>query len=237
KTTGKVSKTSKKDKPNASGWDITPLDLAALLEATSGHPAEQVLHQKLLYSMMQAVYQVENTGHFGLGLTHYLHFTSPIRRYPDLWVHRMLKLFWQHKRRLPGKKKQAFYERIVDSAAQSSKREREAMYAERDVYGRYKARLMKRYLGEVFEGTISGLASFGFFVTLERPFVDGLVLLRDLDGYYLYDPERMRIENTDSGQSFQVGDKVQIQVASVDVERGQIDFALLPESHYDHAET
>ncbi len=204
-------------------WSIDPRLISDLLHAAQGHPAQRVLHQTLLRSMMQAVYLSENLGHFGLALERYLHFTSPIRRYPDLWVHRLLRMHWQGQLKDPARY-EAILEELEGVALQSSERERAAMQAERDVYARYRARLMMRYLGQELDGTISAVTSFGFFVELDAHFVDGLVHVRELDGFFQYDEQRLALVDQRSGETYQIGDRICIQVAAASPERGSVDF-------------
>jgi ribonuclease R len=205
-------------------WDINPRLLADLLHAAQGHPAQRILHQTLLRSMMQASYLAENTGHFGLALQRYLHFTSPIRRYPDLWVHRMLRMHFQKEIPREGEALQDLLDALNEAARHASKRERDAMQAERDVYARYRARLMSRYIGHEMDGTIVSVAPFGFFVELDAHFVEGLVHIRELDGFFQYDEQRMALVDQRSGASYQIGDRLRIQVAAATPERGEIDF-------------
>ncbi len=211
------------DKDQGGHWSIDPRLIADLLHAAQGHPAQRVLHQTLLRSMMQAVYLSENLGHFGLALERYLHFTSPIRRYPDLWVHRVLKMHWKGQLK-DAQRHAALLEELEAAALQSSERERAAMQAERDVYARYRARLMTRYLGEELDGTISAVTGFGFFVELDAHFVDGLVHIRELDGFFQYDEQRLALVDQRSGETYQIGDRIRIQVAAASTERGSVDF-------------
>ncbi|MCB9640243.1 MAG: ribonuclease R [Myxococcales bacterium] len=206
-----------------SHWSIDPRLLADLLHAAQGHPAQRVIHQALLRSMMQATYLSENLGHFGLALERYLHFTSPIRRYPDLWVHRLLKMYWQGQLKDPHQR-ELITDELDEVALQSSERERAAMQAERDVFSRYRARLMSRHLGEELDGTICGVAPFGFFVELDAYFVEGLVHIRELDGFYQFDDKRLALVDQRSGETYQLGDRLRIQVAGASPERGAVDF-------------
>jgi ribonuclease R len=201
-----------------------------------GHAAEKSLSFALLRSLKQATYDVGNVGHFGLASSDYLHFTSPIRRYPDLIVHRLLKtrLAGQHKP--AGGFKSAADEPLPDRAAlqkmaaESSFSERSAMEAEREVVDIYRAYFMRDRVGDVFDGTISGVMGFGLFVVIDQPFIEGLVRVEALsDDYYLFDDVTARLVGRRSGRVFALGDSVRVEVQSVSVVRRKIDFALYDE--------
>ena len=207
----------------------TPTGLKRVLDRLHGHPAEKALSFQLLRSLKQATYDVANIGHFGLASADYLHFTSPIRRYPDLIVHRLLKS------RLAGQGKPAggFKVEPVDKvalqrmAAEASFSERQAMEVEREVIDLYRAFFMRDRVGDQFEGTISGVAGFGVFVVVDEPFVEGLVRVEALsDDFYLFDEASCRLVGRRSGRAFALGDTVRVEVQSVSVVRRKIDFAL-----------
>src|SRR5262249_6474088 len=149
-------------------------DLNAFMAQLQGHPEERALNQLLLRSMMQAVYTASDIGHYGLAAEYYLHFTSPIRRYPDLLVHRLLKAHWVRKgqERSPAQLERE-EQRLEDMAAQSSERERAAMQVEREVVSYYAALMMKDRLGEEFAATVASIVEFGFFVELDEVHVEG----------------------------------------------------------------
>ena len=180
----------------------------------------------LLRSMKQASYQVENTGHFGLGIEHYLLFTSPIRRYPDLLVHRMLKRFLHKTLPKDNKQRTSLLEQLDDMATHSSARERLAMKAERDVLARYRARFIQDYIGQTFMGTVTSIAPFGLFVELDDFFIEGLIHTRNLPGEYRFDDQIMQMIGPRSGDRFQLGDRLQIVVEDASPLRGEIDFLL-----------
>jgi ribonuclease R len=214
----------------------TPRGLRRVLERMKGHAAEKSLSFALLRSLKQATYDVGNVGHFGLASSDYLHFTSPIRRYPDLIVHRLLKtrLAGQHKP--AGGFKSAADEPLPDRAAlqkmaaESSFSERSAMEAEREVVDIYRAYFMRDRVGDVFDGTISGVMGFGLFVVIDQPFIEGLVRVEALsDDYYLFDDVTARLVGRRSGRVFALGDSVRVEVQSVSVVRRKIDFALYDE--------
>jgi len=211
----------------------TPKGLKQVLDRLRGHAAEKALSFQLLRSLKQATYDVVNIGHFGLASADYLHFTSPIRRYPDLIVHRLLKS------RLAGLGKPAggfkppavapVPERVAlqKMAAESSFSERQAMEVEREVIDLYRAFFMRDKVGDVFEGVISGVAGFGVFVVIDDPFVEGLVRIDALsDDYYTLDEQACRLVGRRSGKSFALGDSVKVEVQSVSVVRRKIDFGL-----------
>lgn len=205
------------------GKDIEPRDLQAILEKVKGTHAEHVLSKLLLRSMMQAKYAPTNLGHFGLAAKYYSHFTSPIRRYPDLEIHRIIK------RQLNGEMDALNLERyseIVKNVSDvSSDMERVAEQAERDVDDMKKAQYMHAHLGEEFEGTISSVTGFGFFVEL-RNTVEGLVHITTLPPDVEFDDRRMILSSATYGV-LRLGDKIRVRVEGVDVDAGDVDFGFL----------
>jgi len=183
------------------------------------------VNQILLRCMKQARYSADNIGHFGLASPCYLHFTSPIRRYPDLVVHRILK-----ERLAGGMKKDdalpaAAY--LPATAEQSSRRERNAMEAEREIVDLKRLQYMEGRVGEVFEGFITGVASVGFFAELEEFPVEGLVHISSLPhDYYLLLEKQHTLMGERSGRRFRVGDRVTVRVENVSMERKRVGFAL-----------
>ena len=211
----------------------TPKGLLRVLERLKGHPAEKPLSFQILRSLKQATYDVVNIGHFGLASSDYLHFTSPIRRYPDLMVHRLLKTRlaglgkpsggWKSPVEAPPPERAA----LQKMAADASFTERQAMEVEREVVDLYRAFFLRDRIGDVFEGTISGVTGFGVFVVIDEPFVEGLVRLEALsDDYYIYDEQTARLVGRRSGRAFALGDTMRVEVQSVSVVRRKIDFAL-----------
>jgi len=208
----------------------TPKGLHRVLDKLRGHPAEKPLSFQLLRSLKQATYDVVNLGHFGLASADYLHFTSPIRRYPDLVVHRLLKA------RLAGLGRPAGGWKVADPtpraalqkmAAEASFSERQAMEVEREVVDLYRAYFLRDRIGDVFEGVISGVTGFGVFVVVDDPFVEGLIRIDALsDDYYTYDEPTCRLVGRRSGRVFALGDAVKVEVQSVSVVRRKVDFAL-----------
>jgi len=202
-----------------------PHALNALLERFQGHAQQRALNQLLLRAMMQAVYAPENIGHYGLAAEHYLHFTSPIRRYPDLVVHRLLKEEWRARQGKPVKRTPPAV--LEEIAALSSERERSAMEAEREIAAYYAALLMRERVGEAFDGVVSAVADRGFFVELRPVFVEGMVRAEDLPGSYELDPVRHALVDRRGGRAFRVGDGVRVEVVSASPDRRQITLRLL----------
>jgi len=202
----------------------SPKELQKILLEVKGRSEERVVNNILLRSMKWAKYSAKNLGHFGLASDAYAHFTSPIRRYPDLIVHRILK------RVLSKRDGGASEEELAKKADRLSQRERVAMEAEREILDRYRVRFMKGKVGEVFEGVISGVTAFGFFVELNDIFIEGLVRVTSLhDDYYHYHEKRYCLVGERTHRTFKIGDKVRVRVDRVDVERRHIDFGLIQE--------
>ncbi|WP_373045168.1 ribonuclease R [Vulgatibacter sp.] len=210
---------------------ITPVRLGEWLRRIEGSPQQKALNTLLLRSMMQAVYTPENIGHFGLGAEHYLHFTSPIRRYPDLIVHRLLKEHWARAGKVPhGDELDAMEARLDELAAQSSTRERAAMEAEREIDAFFKCLFVQDKVGEIFDATIVSITDFGFFAELADFPVDGLVRAEELGTQWELDHRQHRLV-FGSGFSFGVGEKVQVEIAGVDLVKRQIGFVLVTDQN------
>jgi ribonuclease R len=207
--------------------NITPLEIQRILEACRGKPEEKVVNHVLLRAMKQAHYQPENIGHFGLASICYTHFTSPIRRYPDLIVHRILEKTLQGDKLKPSEREN-FMAYLVDAGKHTSKRERIAMDAEREMVDLKKAQFMMDKIGEEFTGFITSLANFGFFVELDAYFVEGLVRLSSLtdDDYHYYEKEYV-IKGRRHGRKFRLGDSVRVKVTRINAFRSEIDFELV----------
>ncbi len=206
---------------------ISSRELQRVLEACRGKPEARVLNRMLLRSMKQAVYHPENTGHFGLASEAYLHFTSPIRRYPDLMVHRILDQAMSGTRLAP-KAREELAASLPEDADHSSRRERLAMEAEREMMDLKKAQFMIDKTGEIHTGVITDLAAFGFFVELDRWFVEGMVSLKSLeDDFYRYYDMAHLIKGQNHGRTFRMGDAVKVRVARVKLFQGEIDFELV----------
>lgn len=206
---------------------VSPGDLRRVLEACRGKPEERVLNRMLLRSMKQACYDPDNVGHFGLASDAYLHFTSPIRRYPDLMVHRLLDQAMTGRRPDP-KAREELAAHLREAADHSSARERLAMDAEREMVDLKKAQFMTDKIGQVCTGVITDLAGFGFFVELDAWFVEGLVSFRSLqDDFYRYYETAHVIKGQNHGRIFRMGDAVTVRVVRVKLFQGEIDFELL----------
>ena len=203
------------------GDDPTAADYAALLLRVKDRPDYALLQTVLLRSLQQARYRPDNVGHFGLSYAAYAHFTSPIRRYPDLLVHRAIKAVLAGTRYQPGGGSWA------ELGVHCSMTERRADDAARDVTNWLKCYFMQDKVGETFEGTISGVTSFGLFVTLDRLYIDGLVHVTELGrDYFHFDAARHAMIGERSGQVFQLAGRVRVTVARVDLETTKIDFTL-----------
>jgi len=200
------------DTPHAS-------DYAKLLAKVKDRPDAQLLQTVMLRSLKQAVYTPKNEGHFGLAYESYTHFTSPIRRYPDLLVHRAIKAVLNGKKYEPGDWQQL--------GAQCSMTERRADEATRDVTAWLKCYYMRDRVGEVFMGSVAGVAAFGAFVALDDVYVEGLVHISDLGkDYYKYDAGKHQLLGERTGQRYRLGDRVRVKIAKVDLNAARIDFVL-----------
>ena len=197
--------------------------LTKALQAFDGKPQQHVLHILTLRSMSQAKYSPHNVGHFGLGFSDYTHFTSPIRRYPDLIVHRLLKSVVL---RLPGYETMGL-EELEGAGSHLSACEQRSVKAERQIQAIKKARFMSQFLGQEFEAMVSSVTKFGLFVLLRQFEVDGLVRLEDLGGErFEFDEENLRLVAKKSGMTYSIGDLLKVQVAATDSDQGRVDFVL-----------
>jgi len=209
------------------GNKVHPRALQALLEEIKGTPEEYVISTVLLRSMKQARYDAESLGHFGLAAEFYTHFTSPIRRYPDLVIHRVIREVLAGGGRLSEKRIEQLASRMPDIARQSSERERAAQEAERATDDLKKAEFMLDKIGEEFTGIISGVTNFGMFVALPNT-VEGLIRLSDLeDDYYHYDEMQHALIGERTSKVYRIGDEVRVRVARVSVAERTVDFELV----------
>ena len=214
---------------------IHPKEFQKLLKKIEGSPEEGFISRMTLRAMQQARYSTECSGHFGLATKYYCHFTSPIRRYPDLQIHRIIK------ENLHGRlteKRLSHYSGILPVVAESnSKNERRAQEAEREVEKLKKAQYMNRRIGEVYDGIISGVTGYGLYVELDNT-VEGMVRISSIpDDFYIYQEESMSIVGKDSGKTYTMGQKVRIKVVHVDKLLKTIDFEFAPEEENEYAET
>lgn len=207
-----------------------PEHLAAVVARAHDKPAARLINTLILRTLAKARYAAENAGHFGLASECYTHFTSPIRRYPDLIVHRLLKaqLNQEKSKRRPHKVRPARADRsLVRAAEHCSVRERSAMEAEWAMRDLLVAHFMKERIGQSYAGVISGVMEFGFFVELKEYFVEGMVHVKHLkDDYYRYVPERHLLQGRRRQRRFQIGDPLTVKVLSVNIEKRWVDFTL-----------
>ncbi|VCU69743.1 Ribonuclease R [Pigmentiphaga humi] len=225
------------DKPAAA-------DYSALLASAKNRPDAPLLQTMTLRSMQQAMYSPDNVGHFGLSYPAYTHFTSPIRRYPDLLTHRVIKALVQGKRYVPNaleempmipgtakEQEHALWEKL---GLLCSANERRADDASRDVEAWLKCWYMREHVGDVFSGTITGVASFGTFVTLDELYVEGLVHVSELGAeYFQFNDSLHELRGERTGMRYRLTDKVQVQVARVDLESRRIEFKLVKGVSYE----
>ena len=204
----------------------TPKDLQKILNSLENVPEVKVLHDMAIRSQAKAVYSDVNIGHFGLGSKCYSHFTSPIRRYPDLILHRLIREYnYNYSEDIINKNK----EYLPVATEHLSIREQEAQNCERDVDKMKKAEYMMDHIGEVYEGIISGVQEFGFFVELDNT-VEGLVRVEDIKGdYFIYNPDLMALLGKRSKRKYAFGDKVVVKVVSADKDKSTIDFEIYEE--------
>lgn len=211
----------------SSGDSIHPKEFQKLLNKIQGTPEEGFISRMTLRSMQQARYSVDCTGHFGLAAKYYCHFTSPIRRYPDLQIHRIMKDHIHGK--LNGRRLE-HYDNILTGVAESnSKNERRAQEAEREVEKLKKVQYMSKHLGEHFEGIVSGVTAYGFYVELENT-IEGMVRISTIpDDFYVYNEEKMELFGKETGNVIQMGQKVKVKAVHVDKLLRVIDFELWEE--------
>jgi ribonuclease R len=205
--------------------DVSPQDLQRIVRQVRGKPEERLISYLLLRTMKLARYHEENLGHFGLATRMYAHFTSPIRRYPDLVVHRALRAL--RRRQDPGQAV-APREALPAMGEHLSERERKAAEAERELIEWKKVRFMADKVGESFSGYVTGVQSFGLFVELDEIYVQGLVHVSTMsDDYYLFEERTHTLRGENTRKAYRLGDAVRVQVARVDLEQRKVDFALV----------
>ncbi|MCE5603139.1 ribonuclease R [Staphylococcus pseudintermedius] len=208
------------------GEDIHPSTLQNINEEIAGRPEDMVISTMMLRSMQQARYDADNLGHFGLAADYYTHFTSPIRRYPDLIVHRLVRKYLIEKS-MDGRAMHEWEEKLPQIAEHTSNRERRAIDAERDTDELKKAEFMIQHIGDEFEGVISSVANFGMFVELPNT-IEGMVNMQNMsDDYYHFDERQMALIGERKAKVYRIGDVVKVKVIHVDVDERQIDFQIV----------
>ncbi len=216
------------------GLEPTPADYQAVMEQVQGRTDAELIQVMLLRSMRQASYTPDNEGHFGLALEAYSHFTSPIRRYPDLILHRVIRylLTKEHNDNKEKWTQDGGYNYQIEDldllGEECSNTERRADEATRDVSDWLKCEFMQDHVGDTFTAVVASVTSFGLFVRLDELFIDGLVHISSLGSdYYQYDPSRQRLIGESSGQIYQIGDAVSVKVAAVNLDDRQIDLIMI----------
>jgi len=201
-----------------------------IIESIKGTPEETVIEEVALRSMMKAVYSEKNIGHFGLAFDDYTHFTSPIRRYPDLEVHRLLRLYAAEK----PKELKKLRGHLAEICKQSSRQERLAVEAERDSIKLKQVEYIERHIGEAFHGVVSGVTASGIYVELNDTYIEGFVPMTSMtDDYYIYDEATYSMTGRHSGRPIRLGDTVEIRVESVELSRRDINFSLLESADFE----
>ena len=209
---------------------VHPKAFAQVLDEVNGKPEEKVVSNLILRTLKVAKYESENKGHFGIASKCYCHFTSPIRRYPDLFIHRVISSYLKHDYNINDELREKYGIEAVKYAESSSERERVAQKVERDAEKIKKAEYMQKKIGEQYDGVVSGVTQFGMFVELENT-VEGLIRFEDLGNeYFDYDDQRKALRGEKSNKTYRVGDKVRIEVKSSDKTTRRIDFKLIDDT-------
>ena len=211
-------------KINKSGDKVYPKEFAKVLDSVKGKTEERVVSNLVLRTLKVARYESENDGHFGIASKYYCHFTSPIRRYPDLFIHRIISKYLENNYELSEKQKEKYEKQAEQYAKTSSDREKIATKVERDSIDIKMAEYMQDRIGEEYEGMVSSVTSFGMFVELDNT-VEGLIRFENLgDEYFEYDEEHKQLIGEKTGMTYKIGDRVKIKVINANKETRQIDF-------------
>ena len=215
-------------KIKASKDNIHPKEFAKVLEDIKEKPEEMVVSTLILRTLKVAKYENENKGHFGISSKYYCHFTSPIRRYPDLFIHRIISKYLEKNYNVTEKFKEEYVKIAEDAAIQSSEREKIAKKVERDSIDLKKAEYMQDKIGEIYNGIVSSVTPFGMFVTLENT-VEGLIKFENMGEkeYFIYDDEHKHLIGEKTNKTYKIGDKVTIQVIDANKITRKVGFALL----------
>ena len=211
-------------KINKSGDKVYPKEFAKVLDSVKGKTEERVVSNLVLRTLKVARYESENDGHFGIASKYYCHFTSPIRRYPDLFIHRIISKYLENNYEISEKQKEKYEKQAEQYAKTSSDREKIATKVERDSIDIKMAEYMQDRIGEEYEGMVSSVTSFGIFVELDNT-VEGLIRFENLgDEYFEYDEEHKQLIGEKTGITYKIGDRVKIKVINANKETRQIDF-------------
>ena len=205
--------------------EVHPKALQSIIKAIQGKKEEKAISTIILRSLKQAKYSPECTGHFGLAASYYCHFTSPIRRYPDLQIHRIIKEFINNE--MTSRRQDKLKDIVIKASEQSSEMERKAEVAERDIHKYYKCLYMEDKIGEEFEGMISSVTSFGIYVELPDT-VEGLIPISNLvDDYYIFNENEFNMIGQNTNKVFKVGDEIKVKLDLVNVESREITFSIV----------
>ena len=216
------------------GEKVEPMEIQKLMGKIEGTPQEALISRLALRSMKQAKYTPENTGHFGLAARYYTHFTSPIRRYPDLQIHRIIKD--DLRRRLNEKKAEHYGKILPEVAKQASQTERRAEEAERETVKLKKAEYMSQHIGQEFEGVVSSITKWGMYVELPNT-VEGLVHVASMsDDHYEYYEDRFEMVGSHTGRTYKLGQKLRVRVTGADRLQRTIDFEIVKEGEPEDGE-